>query len=163
MKKHIKYGKFEREDWHDLTDLRDPVVVDFFECINFMDWTEHQLWIYGSILKPGPSGDIDLVIVGPNRPEQVNFMLETIVACSFAHGVYVDVKYLIRGELFDYSQPTDEWELTRNIYATYKPVITVNKINYEYGVMVGDYWTVEQWHPMKKAFGRLHAPPVRFY
>ena len=163
MRKKIKYGKFERDEWHMLYGLDDPNIQKLFDCIDFMDWSEYQLWVHGGIMMNKMTGDLDLTITGPYQPDRINFMLETIVACGFAHGVYVDVKYLVDGEIFDYQTWLDEGYEVCNLYATYKPVIQVNGINFEYGTEMDGLWVAEQCHPMKKV-AHLNVPsPIRLY
>lgn len=163
MDKKIKYGKFERGNWNVLLGLDDPNVIKLFNCIDFMDWSEYELWVHGSILMDGIASDVDITIVGPNRPDQVNFMLETIVACGFAHGVYVDVKYLVAGEIFDYQEWIDDPVEVCCIYATYQPKIEVNGINFTYGREWEGLWVSEQCHPSRKGLRRLPPSPFRMY
>jgi len=163
MQKKIKYGKFERDEWHPLYSLDDPNIKKVLDCIEFMDWKDYQLWVHGAILMDRVTHDLDLTITGPYDPPRINFMLETIIACGFAHGVYVDVKYLVEGQIFDFQEWLDEPRDICNLYATYKPAIQVNGITFRYGVEMDELWVAEQCHPMKKVLHLNMPSPVRLY
>ena len=161
MKKHIKYGKFERTEWNSICGLEDPLVQKWFECIDFMDWSEYELWVHGSILEDRPTLDIDLTLIGPDSPERVNFMLETMVACGFHLGIYADVKYLYDGELFDHQEWLENPHWITNIYANYRPEIEVDGKNFNYGESISGYYISTQVHPLKKVRHKNMPSPVR--
>jgi hypothetical protein len=150
MKKHIKFGKFERSEWELLHGLGDPTVKSFMKCIDFMDWSRYELYAHGGILEDRLTADIDLTIIGPKNPKQVNFMLETCVACGFNYGIYADIKYLYDGELFDHQEWLDTGEYVTNIYASYAPEIYINGETFKYAVDFEGFWLAEQSHPLGK-------------
>ena len=152
MKKHIKFGKFEREDWHMMHGLDDPKVNAFLDCIDFMDWSEYELWVHGGILMDKETADIDLTLIGPVRPDQVNFMLETCVACGFNLGIFIDIKYLYDGELFDHQEWLEDNFFVTNRYASYAPDIQVNGKEFKYASMKNGFFLHEQTHPLRKVW-----------
>lgn len=161
MRKHIKYGKFERTEWNQLCGLTDPLVKEWFKCIEFMDWSEYELWAHGSILENKITMDLDLTLIGPDRSETVNFMLETMVACGFHLGLYIDVKYLYDGELFDHQEWLETGNWITNIYANYRPEIEVNGINFKYGEELEGYYISTQTHPLRKVMHKDMPSPIR--
>ena len=163
MKKKIEYGNYKREDWHDLHGLFDPNVEEVLDCIEFMDWEGYELWAHGGILEDRITTDLDLTIIGILDVDKINFMLDTIVACGFSKGVYIDVKYLVDGDLFDHQIFLEDQQFVRNIYATYRPEIKVNSVTFTYGSKLDGLYLVEQIHPMRKVLHKSMPSPVRIY
>ena len=157
MKLEIKYGDFWRDEWSLFWGLQDPLVQAWFKEIKFMDWSEYQLWAHGGCLEERWTGDLDLTLIGPDRPDQVNFMLESMVAYGFHLGLRVDVKYLYHGELFDHQQWLLDHKFITNLYASYAPEITVDGKLFEYAELINGYWISQQTHPLKKVM-RLDMP-----
>jgi hypothetical protein len=161
MNKHIEFGKFKRSEWNEVCTLKDPIVKEWLEGIEFIDWDGYELWAHGGILEDRFTADIDLTIIGPDEPDRVNFMLETLVAYGFHLGVFVDIKYLYDGILFDHQQWLKDKQHVRNVYASYAPMIHVNGVNYSYATEAYGYYLSDQIHPLGKVRRKRMPSPVR--
>jgi hypothetical protein len=161
MEKHIKYGKFERTDWNLVSTLKDPLVKEWLDCVEFIDWEGYELWAHGGILEDRMTVDLDLTIVGPDEPDRVNFMLETLVACGFHLGLFIDIKYLYDGQLFDHQEWLDDGKYIYNVYASLAPEITINGSLFVYGKLLDGYYLADQIHPLGKVRGKDMPSPLR--
>ena len=154
MQKHVKYGDYECTNLHLLCSLRDPLVSKFLERIKKLNWRGYQLWAHGSILNGNVAQDLDLTVVGPNKPERVNYLLEECVKIGFDLFMQVDIKYLVKGKLYDHSKGIP----VKQTLAHYKPEIWINGTSYRYAHRKDDLWISERHYPMTKSAHSPHPP-----
>lgn len=154
MSKHVKYGDYECTNLHQLCSLRDPLVREFMKRINTLDWSGYQLWAHGSILSERTAQDVDLTIIGPNEPERVNHLLEQCVKIGFDLFIQVDIKYLVKGKLYDHSKGIPR----KQTLAHYQPEIWINGTTYRYAHQHRGLWVSERKYPMTKSQYSPHPP-----
>jgi len=154
MQKHVKYGDYECTNLHQLCSLRDPLVCELLERISRLDWSGYQLWAHGSILGEHTAQDIDLTIIGPNKPERINQLLEQCVKIGFDLFMQVDIKYLVKGKLYDHTNGIPQ----KQILAHYQPEIWINGTTYKYAHRHRGLWVTERRYPMTKSH-RAPYPP----
>jgi len=154
MHKHIKYGDYECTNLHLLCSLGDPLVSKFLKRIRKLNWRGYQLWAHGSILNGSVAQDLDLTVVGPNKPERVNHLLEECVKIGFDLFMQVDIKYLVKGQLYDHSKGIP---VTQTL-AHYRPEIWINGTTHRYAHRQRGLWVTERKYPMTKSQYSPHPP-----
>ena len=154
MQKHVIYGDYGCTNLHQLCGLQDPLVKKVIERIKELDWSGFQLWVHGSILNTGSAKDIDLTIIGPKKPDRINYLLEQCVKIGFDLFIQVDIKYLVKGKLYDHSKGIP----VKQTLAHYKPEIFINGTTYRYAHLKDGLWVAERKYPMTKS-QRSPEPP----
>jgi hypothetical protein len=154
MNKHIRYGDYECANLHQLCGLQDPLVIRVIERIKELDWSGFQLWAHGSILNTTGAKDIDLTIIGPNDAERINYLLEQCVKIGFDRFIQVDIKYLVKGKLYDHTKGI---AVTQTL-AHYRPEIWINGQTYTYAHLKDDLWQSQRKFPMNKSERSPHPP-----
>ncbi len=155
MAKHVIYGDYECKNIRKLDGLQDPMVEIFLQEIKKLNWDRHQLWTHGSILGDSSANDIDLTIVGPKVQHVVSGLLEGCVMIGFNLNIKVDIKYLLKGELFDYTKDYER----RNVEAHYRPEITIDGVTYKYAKLNEEgWWYTERNWPMTKSHQAPYPP-----
>ena len=147
MQKHVKYGAFECERLHELAGLQDPLVIEYMKRINEIDWTNYELWTHGSILNNSTAKDLDLTIIGPNVPHRINYLLKRCVKIGFDLFMQVDIKYLVKGKLYNHTTGVAR----KQLLAHYKPEIWINGMTYRYAHKQDGLWVSERQYPMTKS------------
>ena len=147
MQKHIKYGVYECTNLHQLCGLEDPLVKKVITRIKELDWSGFQLWAHGSILNTTSARDIDLTIIGPKKPDRINYLLEQCVRIGFDLFMQVDIKYLVSGKLYDHSKGIPRTQTL----AHYRPEIWINGKTYKYANLKDGLWQSQRKYPMTKS------------
>ena len=156
--RHIIYGNYSRMHWKPLNGLN-SVDMELHSIESELDWDDYELWVHGNILEGRDTRDVDLTLIGPYDPVIVQHYLDTIVRIGFEGGVYMDVKYLISGELFDMNQYNITKKEVVNTYATYSDQITVNGNTFKYGEhLFGLNWVTSKL-PLRKTIGKSYSSP----
>ncbi len=154
MQKHVIYGDYSCTNLHQLCGLQDPLVIEVIERIKELDWSGFQLWAHGSILNEGTAQDIDLTIIGPKDTDRINYLLERCVKIGFDLFMQVDIKYLVKGMLYDHSKAIPRVQTL----AHYRPDIWINGTSYTYAHLKDGLWVSERRYPMSKSQYSPHSP-----
>ena len=154
MQKHVIYGDYECNNLHQLVDLHDPLVIRFLERIKELNWRGYELWAHGSILNGNVAQDLDLTIIGPNKPAKVNWLLEQCVKIGFDLFIQVDIKYLVKGKLYNHQTGVRR----KQTLAHYKPEIWINGNSYTYAKWKDGLWVSIREYPMTKSQYSPHPP-----
>lgn len=162
MYRHIKYGDYECSQWNGIINLEDPLFQAWLGAIK-PHLEGYELWIYGGVLEPWLSFDIDASLIGPLDSNKINRVLDNIIRVSFEYGLFPDIKYVFDGRLFHWSY----WEATGRHtvckYAYYKPEMIVNHKKIQWGRLENNLWVAERIWPMKKTLYKNHnyQDPIR--
>lgn len=157
MANHVLFGDYECKHPRKLAGLQDPMVQVLLEELNKLNWKGFELWTHGSILGDSAANDIDLTIVGPKVQHRVHGLLQACIMIGFNLDIKVDVKYLLEGQLFDYTKDVER----TNVEAHYRPEITIDGVLYKYAELNKEGWWVTTRHwPMTKSH-RSPYPPKR--
>lgn len=90
----LKCDKFEP-----IQGIEDPRFKFWLNQIQVMDWKDHELWIYGGILKKSITRDIDASIVGPWDPVKIRELLDGMYMAAFGLRMMPDIKYQSKEEM----------------------------------------------------------------
>ena len=144
----VKYGRFENTMWHKLNGLSSVFhVIDRIYMETYME--NYKLFTHGTILNNIDTYDVDLTLVGPLDPKQINSILDSIIRIGFEEQIYCDVKYSITGDLYD-----PQVDKTKSIrYACYRPAITVDDKVYTYAQEIQNLYLADTTYPMAKTKG----------
>jgi len=112
----IEYGGYKSDVWYGIDSFENEKFQDFLKEIKSKPYlfSEHGLYLAGSILEDWISWDADFVITGPYIPSNIRSAMTWITHLGFKHGIYPDVVYL--DELFDLY----EWQQNPQIQGYYK-------------------------------------------
>jgi len=154
----VNYGRFKNTMWHQLNGLASVqhVIDRIYMETNFGNY---KLYAHGTILNNINTHDLDLTLVGPLDPKQINSILDSIIRIGFDEQIYCDVKYSITGDL--YNPTVDKTKTIR--YACYRPVITVDDKEYIYAEEIQKLYLADQTYPMTKTkdTGLAYRAPVQ--
>lgn len=98
----IMQGEFERYHWYSANGVGDPLFAAWCHRVRELDWQDYELWIYGGILEPWATYDVDCTIIGPYDPDRIRYLLEGVTRVGFNTGLRSDVKW--GTELFDWQE-----------------------------------------------------------
>ena len=157
-REQITFGRFTNDEWTTINGLASiQHVLDRIK--SEIRWTGYQLWVHGSILCDVDTHDIDMTIMGPFIPQNINYLLEQIVRIGFEEQIFCDVKYNVSNRLWD---PTRDGVMTIK-YASYQPKIRFGEHTYNYATPVGDLFMTSQKYPMIKTLrtGYDYKTPIR--
>ena len=144
----VNYGRFNNTMWHRLNGLTSVQhVLDRIYMETNME--NYKLFTHGTILNNIDTYDVDLTLVGPLDPKQINSILDSIIRIGFEEQIYCDVKYSITGDLYD-----PQVDKTKSIrYACYRPAITVDDKVYTYAQEIQNLYLADTTYPMAKTKG----------
>lgn len=157
--RRVKYGEYERREWHTLNGL--PSVVRQIRSIAQLVGPEYSAWVCGGILEDRDTRDLDIILTGPYRPDRINFLLKEIVLLGFTSRVYIDVKYSVSGELFIPSLYNTSFGQKTFLYATYQPEIEINGKLFKYGIEKDGLYQSTQRLPLTK--GYASCDPIKLF
>lgn len=160
IQKKIKWGTYLRREWFEFTTLQDPILQPVLDRLRQLDWGEYQPWIVGSVLTDKPTMDLDLVFKGPYQQDNINRLLQQVVKISFDTGVFIDVKYLVLGEIVNietFLQSTDRHKMH---FALPYEFITINDKKHRSARRVDGLFRTTLNLPFPKDRGRQHFDPV---
>jgi len=109
----IEYGPFKRSLWLGISDISHPL---FKSLITDLKRIEHfkngyNLYIFGGILEDWLSWDIDMAITGEYNPVILKDLMHRILEISFNRAIYIDLKYILNRNVFDFN----EWLLDEDL------------------------------------------------
>lgn len=157
--RRVKYGDFCRSQWKTLNGIKS--VENELRTIASLCRPEYEAWICGGILENRDTRDLDIILVGPNNPDRINWLLEQIVRIGFINSIWIDVKYSVSGKLFVPSQWNNKMERKSFTWASYQPEIETSGRLVKYGKMVDGLWQSQQKLPLTK--GKGQCDPMKLF
>ena len=151
----IMQGEFERYHWYNVSGLSDPLFKKWLDRVKELDWTGYELWVYGGLLEPWYTWDIDCTVMGPYNPDRIRELLYGITRVGFNIGLRSDVKW--GRELFDWQ----EYKLTNQTkyieYAYYSGSIWADGRQSNYAILNSDgLWMGGREWPIQKTLNKHH-------
>ena len=113
------YGIYSEMQWKTLNGLK--CVENELRMIAELCSPEYEAYAVGAILDDRDTKDLDIILLGPHRPERINFLLEEIVGIGFNNNVLIDVKWSVSNELFIPSQYNISMGKVSYSWALYQP------------------------------------------
>jgi hypothetical protein len=110
----IKYGNFDRSLWLAVPNVSHPLfkaLMDEIKAIEHFNNNGFNLYVFGGILENWTSWDIDVAITGPYRPTILKDLFYKILHISFQFGIYIDLKYILGSDVFDFQEWLKDSEL----------------------------------------------------
>lgn len=102
----IEYGPFKRSIWLAIPNDTHPLFHALLNDLRAIEEFTHgySLYVFGGILEDWVSWDIDVAITGEYRPDILKSLMHKILDVSFKRGIYIDLKFILESEVFDFSK-----------------------------------------------------------
>jgi hypothetical protein len=109
----IKYGDFERSLWLAVPNVSHPLYNALMDEIKAIEHINNgfNLYVFGGILENWTSWDIDMAITGEYNPVILKDLMHRILEISFNRAIYIDLKYILNRNVFDFN----EWLLDEDL------------------------------------------------
>mgnify|MGYP003678977581 FL=1 len=154
------YGIYSEMQWKTLNGLK--CVENELRMIAELCSPEYEAYAVGAILDDRDTKDLDIILLGPNRPERINFLLEEIVGIGFNNNVLIDVKWSVSNELFVPSQYNISMGKVSYSWALYQPEMIWQGKHWHNGAKLQDgLWIKEMALPLTKGYS--FNDPVKLF
>tara|TARA_R110000751_G_scaffold61222_6_gene127455 strand:- start:4810 stop:5298 length:489 start_codon:yes stop_codon:yes gene_type:complete len=154
------YGIYSEMQWKTLNGLK--CVENELRMIAELCSPEYEAYAVGAILDDRDTKDLDIILLGPNRPERINFLLEEIVGIGFNNNVLIDVKWSVSNELFIPSQYNISMGKVSYSWALYQPEMIWQGKHWHNGAKLQDgLWIKEMALPLTKGYS--FNDPVKLF
>ena len=145
------YGIYSEMQWKTLNGLK--CVENELRMIAQLCSPEYEAYVVGGILDDRDTKDLDIILLGPHRPDRINFLLEEIVGIGFNNNVLIDVKYSLSNELFVPSQYNISMGKVSYMWALYQPEMIWEGRSWNNGATLEDgLWVKEMALPLTKGY-----------
>ena len=168
----IEYGPFKRSIWLAIPNQSHPLFHALINDLRAIEEFAHgySLYVFGGILEDWLSWDIDVAITGEYRPEILKPLMHKILDVSFKRGIYIDLKFILNSDVFDFRDWLRDSEMMISEYQVieYSDKFLKNGVSQEFnniGEMDG-LWRRSIYLPSRKQLSKMeegyhYASPIK--
>jgi hypothetical protein len=168
----IEYGPFKRSVWLAIPNQSHPLFHALINDLRAIEEFAHgySLYVFGGILEDWLSWDIDVAITGEYRPEILKPLMHKILDVSFKRGIYIDLKFILNSDVFDFRDwlRDSEMMLTEYVVIEYSDKFLKNGVSQEFNNIseMDGLWRRSIYLPSRKQLSKMeegyhYASPIK--
>lgn len=168
----IEYGPFKRSIWLAIANQSHPLFHALINDLRAIEEFSHgySLYVFGGILEDWLSWDIDVAITGEYRPEILKPLMHKILDVSFKRGIYIDLKFILNSDVFDFRDWLRDSEMMMREYQVieYSNNFLKNGVSQDfYNIMeIDGLWRRSIYLPSRKQLSKMeegyhYASPIK--
>jgi hypothetical protein len=168
----IEYGPFKRSIWLAIPNQSHPLFHALINDLRAIEEFAHgySLYVFGGILEDWLSWDIDVAITGEYRPEILKPLMHKILDVSFKRGIYIDLKFILNSDVFDFRDWLRDSEMMISEYQVieYSDKFLKNGVSQEFNNIseMDGLWRRSIYLPSRKQLSKMeegyhYASPIK--
>lgn len=168
----IEYGPFKRSIWLAIDNHSHPLFRALMDDLRAIEEFSHgySLYVFGGILEDWLSWDIDVAITGDYRPEILKPLMHKILDVSFKRGIYIDLKFILNSDVFDFRDWLRDSEMMLREYQVieYSDKFLKNGVSQDFNniMEIDGLWRRSIYLPSRKQLSKMeegydYASPIK--